>query len=169
MGVTAADIKFYLTGGSGNTDPNASLGGTGSTTEVGSNLFDNISAAEAAGAATADYRAIDVKNNHSTDTLYSAKIWSSVQTAGGSGADAAYFMYAVDSGSQSVANDTTAPNNPSLTFVQATSEGAAVSLGDIGPGVRKRVWIKRVIPGNGMLSGSDTETITVKGQTPSGG
>lgn len=170
MGVTAADIKFYLTGGSGNTDPNASLGGAGSTTEVGSNLFDNITAAEAAGAATADYRAIDVKNNNSTYTLYSAKIWSSVQTAGGAGSDAAYFMYAVDSGTQSVANDTTAPNNPSLTFVQATSESAAISLGDIGPGdlYKKRVWIKRVIPGNGMLSGSDTETITVKGQTPTG-
>lgn len=161
MSVAASDIKFYLSGGTNNTDPNASLGGTRSNTEVGSNLFDNITAGEAAGAATADYRAISIKNNHGTDTLYSAKIWSSVQTK----SNTAYFKYALDGGVQTIAADTDTPNDPALTYTETISESTALSLGDIGPGLAKRVWVKRVIPGNGMVSGSDTETITVKGQT----
>jgi hypothetical protein len=64
----AASIVFRLSGGAGNTDPAASLGGVMSSTAVGSNtLFDTVSAAEALSGDT-EYRCYYVKNTNATDT-----------------------------------------------------------------------------------------------------
>lgn len=52
MAITATDIQFRLSGGSGNTDVNASLGGAKSSTQITSaslhNLFDQVSGDESA-------------------------------------------------------------------------------------------------------------------------
>ena len=76
MSVLQSDIKFYLTGavsdGAVQADPNASLGGYRSASEITSgalnNLFDNISSAEASAGDT-NYRCICVKND-SLETLF---------------------------------------------------------------------------------------------------
>ncbi len=61
----AASLQLFLTGGAGNTDPNGSLGGVKSTTQLSStplnNLFDNVSPGEAS-AGDVEYRAIDIYN-----------------------------------------------------------------------------------------------------------
>lgn len=165
MSVSASDIKFYLTGGTANADPNASLGGTTSNVEVVAatlnNLFDNLSAAEALAGDT-EYRAIAVKNTHATDILYSAKIWG-MQTTEGS--TFTYGTLALDSGTQSVADETTAPSSPTLTFDVYPTEGSSLSLGDIAAGAQKRIWIKRVCNAAAPAFSADSKTLTVKGQT----
>ena len=59
MPIVSGDIKYYLSGGGGNTNPNASLGGAISSTEITPaslhNLFDLVSSADAS-AGTDDYR-----------------------------------------------------------------------------------------------------------------
>ncbi len=61
-----------------NTNPNASLGGAVSSTEVVDNslhnLFDKVSADESLSGDT-EYRAVFIKNNHSTLTLENAKVY----------------------------------------------------------------------------------------------
>lgn len=68
MSIAASDLKIYLSGGAGNSDPNASLGGVRSTTEVVDdtlhNLFDYVSGTEA-GAGDTEYRASYIKNENS--------------------------------------------------------------------------------------------------------
>lgn len=171
MSVAASDIKFYLTGGAANSDVNASLGGTTSSVEITTatlnNLFDNISAAEAlSGDSPGNHRAIAVKNTHATDTLYSAKIW------GGGTADGptvyTVFQLALDSGTQSVADEDTSPSSPALSFaVHATESGVdpALSLGDIVAGAQKRIWVRRNVSAGAPALSGDNKTLTVKGQT----
>lgn len=70
MAIVDADVKFFLSGGAGNSDPNASLGGVMSSTEVVDNtlhnLFDYVSGTEA-GAGDTEYRAIYLKNTNSVN------------------------------------------------------------------------------------------------------
>lgn|SRR3990167_3155189 len=165
MSVSATDIKFYLTGGAANADVNASLGGTTSsveiTTAVLNNLFDNISAAEAL-SGDSEYRAIAIKNTHATDTLYSAKIWGSAYLEGSA---YTFSHLALDSGTQSVADESTAPSAPTLTFDLFDSETDSLSLGDIAAGAQKRIWVKRSCNAAAAAYSNDLGTITVKGQT----
>jgi hypothetical protein len=62
--VSAASLKYYLSGGAANADPNASLGGARSSVQVAAgidNLFADATAAEAA-AGSVKYRCIYFRN-----------------------------------------------------------------------------------------------------------
>lgn len=47
MAIVSGDILYKLSGGSGNSDPNASLGGVISTTTASTNVYDDVGSAEA--------------------------------------------------------------------------------------------------------------------------
>ena len=78
----AANLVLRLTGGASNTDPNASLGGVMSSTELVdgqlNNLYDNVSPEEASSGMT-DYRALDVYNTGDA-TSTSVSIFLSSET-----------------------------------------------------------------------------------------
>ena len=82
MPVLDTDLKFFLSGGAGNTNPNAALGGAISTTEVVdnilNNLFDNVSGVEHT-AGDINYRCIYVKNN-SVSIAYLSKLFIETNT-----------------------------------------------------------------------------------------
>lgn len=149
MTIAAGDIKFYLSGGSGNTDPNASLGGAISTTEVSgtplNNLFDNLSGAETLAGDT-EYRCFYVKNTHGSLTAQSLYAWLSANT---SSTNASYVMTiglgtAGENGTeQTIANESTAPSG--VTFSAAATEGAALSMGDVEAGNYYPLWVRRVV------------------------
>ena len=68
MAIAASDILIRLSGGSGNSDPNAALGGVMSTSTAVTdntthNLFDVVSGTESA-AGDIEYRGVYVLNNH---------------------------------------------------------------------------------------------------------
>jgi len=71
----------------------------------------------------------------------------------------------VDSGTQSVADESTAPSAPSLSFDVYPVEGNSLSLGDIAAGAQKRIWIKRSCNAAAAAYSADLVTLTVKGQT----
>lgn len=78
-----SDIKVYLTGGAANTDPNESRGGNKSTTEVDlvtvlNNMFDNVSAAENAGADFSEYRCFVIKNEAVSGSLTTIKAYVAI-------------------------------------------------------------------------------------------
>jgi len=166
MPIISTDIVYRLSGGAGNSDPNASLGGVKSSTAVGAglhNLFDVVSSAEASTGDT-EYRCVYVHNNHGTLTMQSAKIWISSNTPStDTSVEIALGSSAVNGTETSVANENTAPSGP--TFSAPASEGAALSIGDIPAGQHKAVWIKRIVNTGAVAYNNDSAVITVKCDT----
>jgi len=78
MTASASDIGIVLTGGSGNSNPNLSLGGDPSNipiTGILNNLFDNVGSDEALAGCT-DYRCVYIFNNSSVDSFYNVRFYT---------------------------------------------------------------------------------------------
>lgn len=85
MGININDISVVLSGGSGNADPNASLGGSPSNQPITgflNNLFGNLSETDSQNGKI-DYRCLYVFNDSSTSTLFSTRFFIVSQVAGG--------------------------------------------------------------------------------------
>ena len=86
MPIVSGNLDKLLTGGASNTDPNLSLGGAPSTTELvnnsKNNLFNLVSAQEAEDGMT-DYRCEALKNTHASLTYKAAKVWIRQNTTSG--------------------------------------------------------------------------------------
>jgi hypothetical protein len=174
MPIVASDIVFRLsvaaaagdtTGGT----PATSLGDQVSTTVITpaalENIFDNVSGAEAL-AGDVEYRGIFVLNNHATLTLTGATASVQSQTAGGATADIALDNIAVSAkGSASpqmatIANENTSPGGSAGAF------GAGpLSIGDIGPGQVKGIWIRRTVGAATGGTNLDGLVIAIGGDT----
>lgn len=143
MAIVTTDIKYRLSGGSSNTDPNASIGGAKSSTEAASSIFDDVSSGEAAAGDT-EYRCVYVHNNHGSLTMLGAKVWiqsntPSADTTVALGAGAS----AINGTETAVADENTAPG--SVTFSTPTDLAGGIALGDIPPGQHKAVWVRRTV------------------------
>lgn len=172
MAIVATDILYFFsmgnTGATGASSAGASLGGTISTTQVGSganNLWDDVTGTESTAGDT-EYRMIYVKNNHGSLAWQSAVVWVD---AGGTGDADADLDVALDSaaiGSDStttVANENTAPSGPTFANT-AVTKATALSIGSIPAGSKKAIWIKRTITA-GATAASKTPSIRVEGDT----
>jgi len=166
MAIQATDIVFRLSGGSGNADPNAALGGAISSTAVGSgihNLFDQVSSAESAAGDT-EYRCFYVRNSHGTLDLWNAKVWIHSNTPSGDTAvRIALGTSAVNGTEQTIVDESTAPSD--VSWSTAANDGASLSIGDLPPGEHKALWVERVITAGAAAYSDDQATIRVKGDT----
>jgi hypothetical protein len=167
MPIVSTDIKEYLSGGAGNSNPNASIGGIISTTEVVDNtthnLWDVVSSGESSSGDT-EYRCIYVKNTHASLTLQNAKVWISTQTPSSDTAvRIGLAVAAVNATETAIANESTAP--ASVTFSTAANEGAALSIGNIPNGQYKGIWIERVITAAAAAANDDSYVLTYAGDT----
>jgi hypothetical protein len=167
MPIVASDIKEYLSGGSGNSSPAASIGGAISTTEVVDNtthnVFDVVSSAESSAGDT-EYRCIYVKNTHGSLTLQSAKVWIATQTpSADTSIEIGLAAAAVNATETAVANENTAP--ASVTFSTAANEGAALSIGNIPNGQYKGIWIKRIVSAGASAANDDSYVLSYAGDT----
>lgn len=162
MPIVSTDIKYSLSGGSSNVSPAASLGGGRSSTEVDAGIFDNVGSAEAA-AGDIEYRCVYVLNNHGSLTLQGAKVWIQANTpSADTTVEIGLGTSAINGVEQTVADEQTAPTG--VSFSAPANEGAALSIGDLGSGQHKAVWIKRTITA-GASAASDGFTLRVKGDT----
>lgn len=165
MTVASTDIKLYLSGGSGNTDPNASIGGAISTTQVSAtalnNLFDNVSDAEALAGDT-NYRCVFVKNTHATDALTAAKAYILSNTPSSDTTDTIGLDPAgLSAAAATPANEATAPSG--VTFVAAANLAGALSIGTMAAGVYQAIWIKRVVSAAASPVSTDPMTLRITG------
>lgn len=164
MAITASDIHYRLSGGSGNTDPNASLGGVKSTsTDAGSTIFDDVSGAESAAGDT-EYRGVVISNEHGSLTYQSVKVWVSTDTpSADTDADVALAAEAVNTTMATIANENTSPSG--VTFANtAVSFATGLSIGDIPSGQFKGVWLKRVV-NSSAAAAADSFTVSCQGDT----
>ena len=193
MSVTASDIKFYLTGavsdGGVQTDPDLSLGGCRSASEITSgqlnNLFDNISSAEASAGDT-NYRCICVKNT-ALETLYNILSWIYAETD----PDATnHFSFAIempatadltDGIAQLVVDEDSAPTVNTTAEVgvgsgisdwsNATESASGVSPAqgdhddDLDQSEIMFIWIRRVVDASAPARTGISVTMRVRGDT----
>lgn len=166
MPIVANDILLMLSGGAANSNPNASLGGVISATELVSaslhNLFDKVPSAEAA-AGSVEYRCIYVRNEHDTLTLEDAKVFIPSNTVS---ADTELAIglgtSAVNGTEQTVADETTAPAG--VTFSAPGTYAAGLVIGNLAPNATKAVWIRRTVNA-GAAAANDSATLRVQGDT----
>ncbi len=176
MPIIAADIVYRLsvTTGPGNStaqaDPNLSLGEFMSTTVAATTtdgLFDQVSGAENT-ASDVEYRCIFVYNTHGTLALQTAKLWMSAEVAGGAnaaiGLDPAGVLTNNSASAQAaeIVDEGTAPTG--VTFTTPTTEGAALTIGNIPAGSVQAIWVRRTAT-NSAAEANDGVTLRVKGDT----
>lgn len=166
MSIVPTDIRVNLSGGAGNTDPNASLGGAISTTELVDNalhnLFDRVLGAESA-AGDVEFRAVFIRNAHATLTLETARVFIRSNTP--SPGTHCQISVATEEGSpiQIIPNEKTAPTGQ--TFSDAAAEGTALVIGNLAPGASRGLWIRREVTAGAGAFSNDQITIEVQGDT----
>jgi len=167
--IQTTDIKVYLSGGADNTNPNASLGGAISSTEMADdelhNLFDKVSAAEALAGST-KYRAVYVKNEngHGLDYQDIIAYIASQTTSGDTSIEIAVSTEAKNTTIQTIANENTAPTGQD-TWVSAEGVDNGQSMGTLGDGEYRGLWIKRIVSAGATAYGSDSATFGTRGET----
>lgn len=167
MPIATGDIDFHLSGGAGNSDPNASLGGVISSTEVTDaslhNLFDMVSSDEANTGDT-EFRCVYVKNNHVSLTLQNAKVWIQTTTPSpDTSIEIALAGEGVNGTAETVGDESSAPAGE--VFSTPTTEGTALSIGDISAGQHQAIWIKRIVGATASAYNTDSVVLRVKGDT----
>jgi hypothetical protein len=172
MAIVSSEIKFYLTGGTGNTDPKASLGGAISMTEVLSgnlnNVFGEVSGDESLAGST-KYRCVAVKNTNSILELQVAMAYLFSNTI----AEDRIFIGVQKPASGAVtlvADETTAPAGISFTDTCINRATGIPCVGEgntsgIGSGRWAGIWLKRVVPISCPAYGNDAAIIVVDGDT----
>jgi hypothetical protein len=167
--IVAGDIHFRHSGGAGNSDPNADLGGIMSSTQItdasNGNLFDDVSGAESA-AGDIEYRGFYGYNNHGSLTLQDARIYiSSLTSSADTEFDLGIAAEAVNVTMATIGNESTAPS--SVTFTRPTTYAGGLQLNSttgLTSGSRRGVWIRRTVTA-GAAAAADTGTIKIEGDT----
>lgn len=167
MAIVQADIQIKLSGGSGNADPDASLGGAISTTGITdatlSNLFDQVSGDESSAGDT-EYRCFYFKNNHGSLALQNAVVWVDANTpASDTSVEIALAGEGVNGTAETIANESTAPSGE--TFSAPATKGAGLSVGNIPAGQHIAVWVKRIINAAAAANNLDNVIIKIEGET----
>jgi len=176
MAIAASDIVVRLTtktGAAGDTNagtPTGSLGGFTSQTAAGTglnDLFDDVTGAENA-ASEAEYRAVDILNNHATLTATSVGIWLTSDVTGGAvpaiGVDPAAATAKGGTGQgASIATEDVAPAG--VVFSAPTTIGTMLSVGTLAPGQVRRIWIRRTAANTAALN-ADGATLQISFDTP---
>lgn len=167
MPVSGANLKWYLSGGTGNSDPAAALGGARSTaTEVPTGLFDTVTGAESA-AGDIEYRCIYWRNEDSdADGVIDPKVFiqsntPSADTTIAIGVDPA----GKNASATTIANESAAPAG--VTFSSPTDYAGGIALPS-GPYVQNdfiAIWVRRTVDAGAASAASDAATIRVQGDT----
>ena len=160
MAVADGDIKRYLTGGAGNTDPNASLGGDRSATEVDdagvNNVFDYVTEDEAA-AGSVKYRCTEYVNT-------SASIWFNVYAWVAATLGNTVKAIGIDATTQSVANEDTAPSG--VNFSSPLTKGAGIEISNVAAGGSVRIWERRTVNAGATIIADNGITYLEGGNAP---
>lgn len=169
MPIVAGDIDFHLSGGAGNSDPDASLGGIISTTQIvdntDNNIFDDVTGDEAS-SGKINYRAIFVANAHGSLTLQASVIWIESNTTS---ADDTVAIALAGEGIQAsgnietIADEDTAPIGE--TFSEPANKAAGLTMGDMPFANEHGIWLRRTVNSSAAAINANAFTLKVEGDT----
>ena len=160
MPLITGDFVTRLSGGAGNSNANASLGGAKSANAASTSvdaLFDGVGSAEAS-AGDVEYRCVYLHNGNASSSMLSAVAWVSANTpSANTQIDIGVGTAAVNGTEQTVADESTAPAG--VTFSAPSTQGAGLALGDIPAGQHKAIWLRRTVTAGAGASANDTFTL----------
>jgi len=141
--IVSSDITRRYSGGAGNTDPLASLGGAKSSTAIPNNTLNAVwpdFTGQESNDGITRYRCFYIHNAHGSLTAKNGKLYFNSQPANaGVSVEAGAGTSAVNGTEQTIANETTAPSG--VTF-NAYNSGTKLSLANIPAGQHKAIWLK---------------------------
>lgn len=167
MPIVNTDLVMRLSGGAGNTDPNASLGGAISSTAVVdntlNNLWDNTTGQES-NDGDIEYRCIYIRDSHGTNQAITTVIWVDSNTTGtGDTIDIGLGTSAINGTEQTVADESTAPSG--VTFSAPSTYATGLSIGNVPAGQHKAVWIRRTVTAGQSAKDNNTYVLKVQCDT----
>jgi len=166
--ITAAELKWYLSGGSGNTNPAASLGGAISTTEVvPSTLWDTVTGDEAS-AGDVEYRWIYIKNTSANVTgLTNTFLWILTNTPGADTIEIAKCDGGVNHAPDVRASESITVTDITAAFAAPDSKVHAnvLSLGTLAANDYFAIALRRTVPASCAAYNSNSFTLKVEGDT----
>lgn len=140
----ASNVFFHLTGGSGNTDPDLSLGGVASgnrlSTTILNNLFDNVRPSEIVAADRVEYRAIDLKNEGDASSLHVDFFFTNTPNA-----ESQLAAWYDSTGTQSIGTETLEPTGASGNWTEPTESSPLVLPVALPASDTHRIWIRRTV------------------------
>jgi hypothetical protein len=153
----AADLQFNLTGGASNSDPDASLGGVGSSAEITDpaegNMFDSVLAREVVSSDLVEYRAMDIYNaGDATAVNVEFFITDTVSS------ESTLYTWYESSPGQSIDDELTEPAG--ATWTQPLL-GSRLSLANLTAGSKHRIWVRRTVDQDASDISPDTATYNV--------
>jgi hypothetical protein len=149
------EISLRLSGGASNADPALSYGGAISSNAIGGNLFDPVENAER-NAGLQDYRVIYVHNDDTDDGVAVAYIQNQLE----SGREIALGVPTQAAGVTVTAGASDVATPAGVTFLTPTTALTAVSLGTIGAGSYRGLWLRRTI--NAAIPVDPTNSYSIK-------
>ncbi|MDD3711677.1 MAG: hypothetical protein PHP37_03705 [Patescibacteria group bacterium] len=165
--IETTNLKYYLSGGAGNTDPNASIGGVISSTEVADNNLHNLFAKvkwQESEVGSEKYRAIFIKNEHASLTWEDVVAFIKSQSTSD---DTSIEIGVCDEGKNQaievIDDEDTAPD--SVVFKSGVGIVNGVSVGDLEKNDYIGIWVKRVVNQGASAKGDDTAELECKGGT----
>ena len=161
MPIVASDLKIRLSGGAGNSDPNAALGGAKSSTEVTDNtthnLFDQVSGTES-NAGDTEYRGVYLHNGHGSLTAQNTHVYISSNTGSADTTiDIALAGEGLNATMETISNENTAPAGE--TFSAPTTYAGGLDMGNIPSGQHYGLWIRRTVSAAAAAANDDAVTI----------
>lgn len=159
--ITITDLKFFLSGGSGNSDPDASLGGDKSSQEIASNvlsnLFDEVSGDEHT-EGDIEFRCLFVKND-SAETAYNVKFWIENNTTSEEDTlNIGLDLAGVGDVADTVEDEETAP---AVAFETADGQPNALVLGNLEAGESYPIWVKRIVSAGSTPEAGNQATLEI--------
>jgi hypothetical protein len=170
MSVTGGDLRFFYSGGLGNSEGRFSLGGGISEHEIPTYqldaLFDDVPGGEAKDGVTAEYRCIYIKNINYQSALSKIILWS---PTGGSVSPDTYFYFGMGSApvngqEPAIPNVATAPAH--VTMAEYNSLKNVLAIEDLPAGAFRALWIWRKVKANARSFSRDQAIIEVDYFTP---
>ena len=168
MAILTTDIDTHLSGGTCNSNPDLSLGGVRSTTELSpcvaeENLFSNVDGAEACTGSTR-YRGVYFRNGNACLTLTSTKLWISTVTPS---TDTVIAMALAGEGlnatMETICPDTVAPVGEC--FTSPATKACGLCLGSVPTVQHFGFWLRRIVTACASAFNNDDWAYTIEGDT----
>ena len=153
----SSTLAFKYTGGAANSDPNTSLGGTGSSvtldTTALNNLFDDVGVDDKESSDDVNYRAIDLKNEGDEEARHVSFFLTDTPNS-----ESIIAVWLDTVGTQSVVNEQTEPTGASGNWTTPLV-GSKMSLSDLAAGGTYRLWVRRTVDEDALNKNDDTATL----------
>lgn len=166
MAVLSSEIKFYYSGGTTNSSPANSIGGSISSVEISASLhslFDIVGVIESRIGDT-EYRCMYVKNTNNTSSLFDILVWiTNSSLTEGLDLSLGLAVEGINGTAELLASEGVTPS--SVVFSTPTSFSNALTIAELQPSEYHAIWIKRVLAPNTPTIGVNSATIIVEGQS----